>query len=286
MNYLSEHRDDFTLCFFMTYLYATTTLALPLVKDKAVLAPNAHDEEPMRAVFFDRFFSLPKALILHTPEEMEFLQTRTQGRMAPPHLIGGVGFDRPPVRDAGYFRERFGLSSSYLLYVGRIQPEKGCDVLFNYYLALPESFRQRFPLMLIGKSAMMIPDDPTIRAVGFVDDSLKISAMTGATLLIMPSAHESLNMAILESWLCETPVLVNGHCEVLKKQCQRSNGGFWFENQDEFNQLLYLLTDDDQQPLRTQLGSQGLQYVRQNYEWPIIEQRYLDLLKSVQQQGH
>lgn len=280
MNYLNEHRDDFTLVFFMTYLYATTTLALPLVKEKAVLVPNAHDEAPMRATFFDHFFNLPRALVLHTPEEMEFLQARTRGLMATPHLIGGVGFDIPSNREAHSFREQFGITGSYLLYVGRIQPEKGCDVLFEYYLALPKSFRQRFPLVLIGKNAMNIPDDPTIMAVGYIDDSLKISAMTGATLLIMPSPHESLNMAILESWLCETPVLVNGHCEVLKKQCQRSHGGLWFENQNEFNRLLYLLTDDHQQSLRIQLGNQGLNYVRQNYSWSIIERRYLDLFES------
>ena len=282
IKYLSEHRDDFTLIFFMTYLYATTTLALPLVKDKAVLVPNAHDEVPMQAVFFDHFFNLPKALVLHTPEEMEFLQARTRGLMATPHLIGGVGFDIPLTLEAYSFREQFGIMGSYLLYVGRIQPEKGCDLLFEYYLALPEAFRQCFPLVLVGKSAMAVPNDPTIRVVGYVDESMKMSAMTGATLLIMPSPHESLNMAILESWLCETPVLVNGHCEVLKKQCQRSHGGLWFENQNEFNRLLYLLTDDDQQLLRTQLGSQGLNYVRKNYEWPVIEQRYLDLLKNFQ----
>jgi len=107
---------------------------------------------------------------------------------------------------------------------------------------------------------------------------MKYNAIAAAELVIMPSRFESLNMVILESWLCETSVLVNGDCDVLREQCRKSNGGLWYNNYEEFEACLRLmLTKKD---LSERMGIHGKDYVEKNYSWGEIERRYLKIVQE------
>ena len=197
---------------------------------------------------------------------------------APTEIVGsGIDVEQPA--DPALFRAYAGLRGNHVLYVGRVQAEKGCEALFAHYLGLPEETKKRFPLALIGKAAMQIPDSPHVRHVGFVSEELKRSALAGATLLVMPSPYESLSLATLEAWASGIPVLVNGDCEVLKRQCQRSQGGLWYHCGDEFGEAFSLLVGDP--VLRAALGENGRTYVRRNHAWGTIVSRYQRVLERV-----
>jgi len=239
--------------------------------------PTSHDEPPIYARFYDDFFNLPKVLIVNTREELAFLQKRTSSHISPSVEVG-VGIEVPEGVTPDLFRQKYQIYGDFILYVGRIQKEKGCDELFDFYSALPLKMRSRYPLVLIGKSAMPIPENEHIIPVGFVSDEMKYSAMCAAELLIMPSKFESLNMVILESWLCETPALVNGHCDVLREHCRRSNGGLWYTNIDEFELCLESIIVDDQ--LSRRLGKNGKSYTEKKYNWDKIKNRYVKLIEG------
>ena len=64
--FISAHRDDYDAFVLFGYLYATSYFGLPLVREKAFLAPLAHDEWPIYLNIWDRFFSLPRRLIFNT----------------------------------------------------------------------------------------------------------------------------------------------------------------------------------------------------------------------------
>lgn len=227
---------------FFTYLYATTTLLLPLVKNKAILVPTAHDEKPIHSAFYDDFLSLPRSLVYSTPEEKHFLTKRTNGNLPDGEIIG-VGINVPENINGDEFKKLYNISSEYFLYVGRIQKEKNCHDLFDSYLALPEEIQKKYKLILIGNATIDIPYSDNIRYLGFVSDEMKFNAISSAKLMIMPSQYESLNMSIMESWLCEVPVLVNGKSDVLVQQCIRSNGGLWYNDQYEFEAAIKYLID-------------------------------------------
>jgi len=95
----------------------------------------------------------------------------------------------------------------------------------------------------------------------------------------MPSLYESLSMVAMEAWLMEVPTLVNGHCEVLKLQSRRSNGGLYYYTHDEFAAALKLLLDDA--TLRGQLGRQGRAFVAANYSWDIVMAKYRAVLETL-----
>ena len=126
---------------------------------------------------------------------------------------------------------------------------------------------------------MSIPDKPDIISLGFVEEQEKYNAMAAARVLIMPSPYESLSIVLLESWYCKRPVLVNGKCPVLVGQCKRSNGGLWYNNYDEFEAgLSYLLKNEKNS---CYLGESGNRFTMNNYDWGVIEKKYLDAVNYV-----
>ncbi|MDQ1335119.1 MAG: hypothetical protein QG552_2069 [Thermodesulfobacteriota bacterium] len=283
ISYVQEHGEEYDVFVFFGYLYASTTCVLPIVKEKAYLVPTSHDEPPIYARFYDDFFRLPRGLIVSTQEELAFLQKRSPSGISP-SVIVGVGMEVPDGVSGHLFRQAYGIAGDFLLYVGRVQKEKGCDELLDFYLALAPELRRRYPLVLVGEKAMHIPEDAHVSAVGFVPEDMKYSAMSGARLLIMPSRFESLNMVILESWLCGTPVLVNGRCDVLRGHCQRSHGGLWYTSFEEFQVCLeWMLADKD---LLEILAENGRKYTGVQYSWDRVRKQYVQLVEEILQEVH
>jgi hypothetical protein len=84
----------------------------------------------------------------------------------------------------------------------------------------------------------------------------------------------------LEAWALGKPVLANGKCEVLRGQCIRSNAGLYYETQAEFVETLRVIADGRR--LNTALGLNGRRFFEQQYSWPVIEQKYLDMFERLQ----
>jgi hypothetical protein len=100
----------------------------------------------------------------------------------------------------------------------------------------------------------------------------------------MPSYFESLSMVAIEAWALGKPVLANGRCDVLKGQCIRSNGGLYYESFPEFMETLRAI--DSYPMLAGALGAGGRSYFEKNYTWPIIEGKYLDMIKRLAAEPH
>jgi glycosyltransferase involved in cell wall biosynthesis len=198
--------------------------------------------------------------------------------------VAGVAVEPPLAYSAENFRQQYNIYDPFLLYIGRVDPSKGCEELFDYFIklrfaksntaSLPQEPSSR-KLVLLGKPTMAIPSHPDIIALGFVDEQTKWDTLTACDLLIMPSPYESLSIVLLEAWAVGKPVLVNGRCDVLVGQCRRAQGGLWYASKDEFQVAIEKMN----KPVRNQLGLQGKSFVEKNYVWSNIESKYLSLLK-------
>lgn len=271
-NYVKQNHHQYDAFIFFTYLYATTYFVLPLVQDKAFLAPLAHDEWTIYMSIWDSFFEKPKGFVFNTLEERDFVKARfPQIKLNGPVI--GVAVDSPEAFSAEQFRQKFNIHEPFFLYMGRIDPSKGCEELFKYFIELKQ-FNEPRKLVLLGKSTMQIPSHPDIIPLGFVDEQTKWSALAACDILVMPSPYESLSIVLLEAWKMRKPVLVNGKCKVLVGQCRRAQGGLWYTNKHEFQVALEKMTS----PVRSQLGLQGKKFVETHYNWSVIEQSYLAAL--------
>ena len=272
LQFIEANAERYDLFIFFGYLYAQTYFGLPRVARKAILVPLAHDEWTIHLSMWDRFFSLPRGFIFSTEAELEFLRSRFP-RASLDGPVLGVAVERPTDVDPHRFRQAHAVDGPFLLYVGRIDPSKGCDVLFDYFARHAEETRDNRTLILLGTPVMPIPMHPQIVSLGFVDEQTKWDALAACDLVVMPSPYESLSMAILEAWSVAKPVLVNGDCEVLKAQCKRSNGGVWYRSYEEFSSAVVVL---GRGIYANALGRQGYFFVTRAYQWAAIESGYLD----------
>jgi glycosyltransferase involved in cell wall biosynthesis len=199
-----------------------------------------------------------------------------------PGVVVGIGSDVPQHPQAARFRQKFGISGPFAIYVGRIDKNKGCDELFEFFRGYLGEASNRLSLVLLGKSLLPIPQHPRIRHLGFLQDSDKFDAIAAAHVLVMPSYFESLSMVALEAWALGRPVLANGQCDVLKGQCIRSNAGLYYERFSEFVETLRAI--EQSQWLSGALGRNGRQFYRANYDWPVIERKYLDMFERLRRE--
>jgi glycosyltransferase involved in cell wall biosynthesis len=277
LTYVEAHADDYDAFIFFGYLYAQTYFGLPKVAGKAILAPLAHDEWTIHLNMWEHFFLSPGAFVFNTIEERDFLRRRFPAVCVDGPVVG-VAVDRPVDIDPQRFRRACGVHEGFLLYIGRIDPSKGCDELFDFFIRQRASGLGPAKLVLIGKAVMPVPDHPDIVSLGFVSNQTKWDALAACDALVMPSSYESLSMVLLEAWAVGKPVIVNGHCDVLVGQCRRANGGVWYQNFEEFSQGLVHLQEGR---IPGVLGRQGWRFVNEHYTWPVIEQAYLDVVAGI-----
>jgi Glycosyltransferase len=190
--------------------------------------------------------------------------------------VVGVGSEVPDEFDAAGARSRLGIDGRYIVYIGRLDENKGVPELFRFFMRLQAEEKSELKLVLVGKAHVPVPDHPGIVHVGFQEDREKYGLLAGAEFLVMPSQYESLSMVALEAWATGRPVLANGRTEVLRGQCRRSNAGLWYADYEEFRAAFLALANDA--GLRRRLGANGRKFFQQNYSWEIIEEKYLRLI--------
>ncbi len=281
LEHLRRYGSDFDAVLFFTYIYYPTVYGLPLVAERAVMVPTAHDEPALRLSRYRRLFHAPRALAFNTVEERHLVH-RTFGNQRVPSDIVGVGVDVPTDPDASRFRARFEIEGPYLLYVGRIVESKGCATMFDSFQRW-QATRGATPATLVlagrGRPEMPIPSDIRIRHVGGLSDIQKFDALAGATALVMPSLLESLSMVTLEAWAVARPVIVDGRSPVLSSMTARAGAGLAYRSWAEFAEIGELLVSDP--ALGDRIGRSGQRFVERTYTWPVVVEKYRDLFAEV-----
>jgi glycosyltransferase involved in cell wall biosynthesis len=271
---LRRSAGEFDLVVLFSVRYHHAYFGARAVPGRAVLVPTAEREPALALAIFQPIFRGVRAIMYNSPEERATIQALAHNEDVP-GIVVGVGSMIPSVVDAARARDAFHLSRPFVLYVGRIEDNKGCPQLFDYFLRYLELSRRDLDLVLIGTAAMPIPSHPRIRHLGFVSDQDKFDVLAAADALVMPSYFESLSMVALEAWALGRPVLANGRCDVLRGQCVRSNAGLYYENAGDFAATLERLLDD--RGLAESMGRNGRSYFERHYSWPVIERKYMDM---------
>lgn len=274
INHLRRHGDAYDYCIFFSYRYYHAYHGIRMAGPRAVLVPTAERDPALGLRIFGGSFRRVRALMYNSYEERALINA-VSNNDAVPGVVVGIGSEVPAHPEPQRFRQTTGIEGPVLIYVGRIDENKGCRELFDYF----QRYLRVSPpltLVLIGNTVMPIPTHPRIRHLGYVTDQEKFDAMAAADLLVMPSQYESLSMVTLEAWALGRPVLANGRCDVLCGQCIRSNGGLYYASYEEFAETLRSIVSSS--ALRTALGVNGRAYFNAHYTWPVIERKYLDML--------
>jgi glycosyltransferase involved in cell wall biosynthesis len=281
IGHIEKHATDFDYCLFFSYRYYPSYYGPRVAASRAILVPTAERDETIGLSIFPPVFRSVRALMYNSPEERLMIQS-VSGNQDVPGVVVGVGSEVPQNPQAARFRQKYDLLGPFAIYVGRIDQNKGCTELFEFFQRYLKETAGALTLVLVGHSVLPIPSDPRIRHLGFLDDADKFDGMAGAELLIMPSYYESLSMVALEAWALGKAVLANGKCDVLKGQCARSNAGLYYESYAEFAAALDAI--ERNRWLSGSLGRNGRQFYRDNYDWPVIERKYLEMFERLKKE--
>lgn len=278
MQFIAAHAADYDFFIFFSFRYYHAWHGVRAVPGKSILVPTAERDGALGLSIFGPILRGVRALMYNSFEERALIRGVAANDDVP-GVVVGVGSEIPERTSPGRFRQKFDFHERFAIYVGRIDENKGCAELFDFFQRYSRELAEGLHLVLIGNPVIPIPRHPRIHHLGFVSDQDKFDAMAAAELLVMPSYLESLSMVALEAWALGKPVLANGTCDVLKGQCIRSNGGLYYEGFEEFLETLRTL--DTNRALAGALGGSGQAYFQRHYSWPVIEAKYLEMFERL-----
>jgi glycosyltransferase involved in cell wall biosynthesis len=274
--------SDRDLLAFYPYLYTTTVRGLPVVAERAVLHPAAHDEPALHLPLFRRAVRGAQGLVFHTREEQRLVE-RLFAVGHVPQAVVGLGTDAPAPAPPGPRPPAVAALGDrpYWLSLGRVDGFKGTTMLGAFFAAYKERHPGPLALVIAGPVSAHPPPHPDVIVTGPVDDADKWELLRGAQVFVQPSPHESFSIVLMEAWSQGLPVVVNARCAATREHCEQSGGGVWFGSYPAFEVVVDRLATDA--GLRRCLGARGQAFVDANYRWPALIARYADFLHGVHQ---
>lgn len=272
IQFIKNNIQKFDLFFYFTYLYYPTVQGIRITKEKSVCLTTLHDEPPAYFPLYKKILTDRIAYCFNTPEERKLFK-QIFGFIPEINLPVGMAVEKKTITNNSTC-----LNFEYLLYVGRIDRGKGLDELIEFFLAWKNKHgRNNIKLVLAGRGTIEI-NHPDIIFTGYISEEEKISLIRNSLLLVNPSILESFSIVIMESWIQEKAVLVNGRSDVTREHVKRSNGGFYYHNPDSFIATLeYLLNHPD---ILKRMGINGSKYVELNYNRESVSNRLFNLIES------
>ncbi|MCA1557890.1 MAG: glycosyltransferase family 4 protein [Acidobacteria bacterium] len=269
MKFLRERWADYQSIIFVTYLYPTTYFGLfEIPERRGLVVPTLHDEQPAYLSAYKYMVRRARRLLWLTEAERR-LGLELWGDL--PGEVTAMSIEtalRKPARE----------SAPYLLYCGRVDPNKGCPELFDYFSRFKKEHPSSLRLVLIGEKTMALPAHKDVEFRGFVETEEKFRLMAGAKLFVMPSRHESFSIVTLEAMGQRTPVLACGDCEVLVDHVTRSHAGKLYNDYESFaSGLKQMLSDEDE---LAKMGGRGREYIVSHFERERVRKSLIEAVES------
>ncbi|MEI8338934.1 MAG: glycosyltransferase family 1 protein [bacterium] len=116
-------------------------------------------------------------------------------------------------------KEKYGIESKYIIYVGNFEPRKNLPALVDAYIKLPHKHTSKYALLLVGSGGWLSEDiENTIKKSqesGFniitpksrVTDEDLPAIYSGASVLVHPAIYEGFGLTLLQAMACGTPVI-------------------------------------------------------------------------------
>ena len=175
------------------------------------------------------------------------------------------------------------LPDNYVLFLGRLSPEKNCHLLIEAF----EEVRTDMKLVLAGGSShsksyvanLRRHASPRIRFLPWVSGAHLEELLSNAALFVLPSALEGLSLALLDAMAAGVCVLTS---DIPENREVVEGAGFTFRGGDlaDLERMLDVLIHNPE--LRRQAVVRQRNRIRSHYQWPevarSIEKTYYEVL--------
>ncbi len=272
----SERGNSYDAVACWTYLYATSQLAMPIVRERGILVPLAHEEPMLRFTLTRGVIRMARALAFMTPEERRLVE-QAAGVEGTPGVVVGAGLDPSPDGDAARARRVRELPPRFALYLGRVDASKGIDALLRMHATYRDAGGP-LGLVLAGREAPGLRIPGWVTTTGFITEQERADLLAAAEVVVLPSPYESLSLVALEAWRARRPTLGNARADVVAGQTARSGGGLLYTGPDTYGrQLARLAASPDE---RNAMGASGSAFARE-WTWDACVARWQEVIRAV-----
>lgn len=203
-------------------------------------------------------------------------------------IPNGINRDDFMIRCKNDFRKKYNLGDHpFILFVGRLNPIKGPDLLLRAFCEVKEKFvdlhlvfvgPDRGMLLELQNMAAQFSMQNRIHFVGYLAGEDKAAAYRDTELLVISSRQEAMSIVVLEAGIFGKPVLITDQCGF--NDVSVVNGGIVVPASVEGIKigLVEILND----AVKLQLMGQNLkQYVEDNFIWEITVNKYTQLYQKI-----
>ena len=236
--------------------------------------------------------NLAGAAAIHFTSELESKVSERFGVDTPDIVVPlGVALPDLPDRDSSQkaIRERFNIPADcpILLFMSRIDPKKGFDLLLPALSALHEK-GVPFHFLLCGanpqdrnyensiqQQIQSAPWSQQATINGFVSGELKAQILSAADAFVLPSYYENFGIAVAEAMAAQLPVIISDQVHIWPVIAQSESGWVVPTQVEPLAQALSEALQNGE--ARSQRGQNAQLCAKENYSWDAIAQRILTI---------
>jgi D-inositol-3-phosphate glycosyltransferase len=256
-------------------------------------ARNTENETPARIAAERNVAAAASAIVVASEHERELLAELYETDPAKVAVVPcGVDLDLFTPIEKEVARHRLGLKDGerIILFVGRIEPLKGIDILIGAAARLHEN--ENFRVLIVGgdekaearlaelrAQAERLDVDHHITFAGAVPHGELPLYYNAADVCVVPSFYESFGMVAIESMACGTPVVASRVGGLASTVLDGQTGYLVSWRQAEpFAERVGALLENDE--LRASFGRAAREAV-ERYRWPNVAGAVSDLYQSL-----
>lgn len=270
-SFLEKNIQAYDFFLYIPYMFGTTYYGIAITDARSILIPCLHDESYAYMGIYKKMFDKAGKIFFNVPSERILAEKLFPNNKEKFYTVGAGVSEVPPIHPKK-FRKKYNIDH-FILYAGRKDTTKNVPELISFFDRYQREVDPSLKLVLIGSAKLDLLGNKNIIDLGFVSVEDKYDAMVDALCLCQPSLNESFSIVMMESWLCEKPVLVHGDCVATRDHCDRANGGLYFNDYHTFSECLRFLKMHPQKA--HVLAMNGKKYVLKNYTWDTVIQNYL-----------
>ena len=184
-------------------------------------------------------------------------------------------------------------NKTLILFLGRIDPKKGLDILASAFGKIYRQFPNTHLVVAGPDSINYLPqvkgffaENDCIEAVtftGMLTGELKKSALSAANLYVAPSYSEGFSMSVLEGMASGLPCVITTGCNFPEAAQAQAAKVVDIDAEAIASAIIDCLNYPQQAKI---MGDRAKEFIFQNYTWDIVAQKLIQTYQNVLVEAH
>lgn len=259
-----------------------------LISIRGMLEPWSLEQSKLKkklAMLMYQHQDLKLASCLHATGQMEVESIRNLGYQNPiANIPNGINIKEYPQKEYKPKREKT------ILFLSRIHPKKGIEILIEAWQLLDESIKENWKIKIAGNGDQAYINklkqeiaskklDNKIDIIGSKFGTEKLETYHNADLFVLPTYSENFGIVVAEALSCGIPVITTKGTPW--KDLEDYKAGSWIDiGVDSLRTTLEEFLQKDSSELE-QMGKNGRRLVEDKYSIESVGKQFLELYKWI-----